>query len=115
MPATFTHKPAKEQRKSRDTAASAPCPAADRRRRQRRRQLGNQHRGPRELLLRIRFFVFSALAADMLFFAVMVMLFSRARPARTWTRAPMSRSATGIRSHCPPFSFSTPRRCSSVA
>ena len=76
MPATFTHKPAKEQRKEPGHGGQPP-PV--------RRPTGgggngddnwgNQHRGPRELLLRIRFFVFSALAADMLFFAVMVMLF----------------------------------------
>jgi len=35
----------------------------------------NQHHGPRELLNRVRFFVFSALAADMLFFAVLVLFF----------------------------------------
>jgi cytochrome c oxidase subunit 3 len=35
----------------------------------------NERGGPRELLLRIRFFVFSALAADMLFFAVLVAIF----------------------------------------
>ena len=33
------------------------------------------HGGPRELLLRIRFFVFSALAGDMIFFAVLVAVF----------------------------------------
>jgi cytochrome c oxidase subunit 3 len=76
MPATFTHKPAKEQRKEPGHGGQPP-PV--------RRPTGgggngddnwgNQHRGPRELLLRIRFFVFSALAADMLFFAVLVMLF----------------------------------------
>ena len=76
MPATFTHNPAKEQRKEPGHGGQPP-PV--------RRPTGgggngddnwgNRHSGPRDLLLRIRFFVFSALAADMLFFAVMVMLF----------------------------------------
>ena len=76
MPATFTHNPAKEKRKEPGHGGQPP-PV--------RRPTGgggngddnwgNQRGGPRELLLRIRFFVFSALAADMLFFAVMVMLF----------------------------------------
>ena len=35
----------------------------------------NPRRGPRELLHRVRFFVLSALAADMLFFAVLVLFF----------------------------------------
>ncbi|MGA3046950.1 MAG: heme-copper oxidase subunit III [Terracidiphilus sp.] len=35
----------------------------------------NQRRGPRELLHRIRFFVFSFLAVEMVFFAVLVMVF----------------------------------------
>src|SRR5580658_5291445 len=35
----------------------------------------NERRGPRELLNRVRFFVLSALAADMLFFAVLVLFF----------------------------------------
>jgi cytochrome c oxidase subunit 3 len=35
----------------------------------------NQHRGPRELLHRVRFFVYSALTADMLFLAVLVLFF----------------------------------------
>lgn len=35
----------------------------------------NDRRGPRELLHRVRFFEFSALAADMLFFAVLVLFF----------------------------------------
>jgi cytochrome c oxidase subunit III len=35
----------------------------------------NQRRGPRELLYRIRFFVFLFLAVDMVFFAVLVMVF----------------------------------------
>jgi cytochrome c oxidase subunit 3 len=34
-----------------------------------------EHGGPRELLQRIRFFVFSALAADMFFFAILVAIF----------------------------------------
>jgi cytochrome c oxidase subunit 3 len=35
----------------------------------------NQRQGPRELLNRVRFFLFSALTADMLFFAVLVLFF----------------------------------------
>ena len=35
----------------------------------------NERRGPRELLYRARFFVFSALAADMLFFVTLVAIF----------------------------------------
>ncbi len=35
----------------------------------------NERRGPRELLNKVRFFVLSALAADMLFFAVLVLFF----------------------------------------
>jgi len=35
----------------------------------------NERHGPRELLNRVRFFVLSALAADMLFFAVLVLFF----------------------------------------
>jgi cytochrome c oxidase subunit 3 len=35
----------------------------------------NESHGPRELLHKVRFFLFSALAADMLFFAVLVLVF----------------------------------------
>lgn len=80
MPATFTHKPAKKKR--RDPGKGGLPPVV-------RRPTGgdgeggdgggdnwrNERGGPRELLLRIRFFVFSALAADMLFFAVLVAIF----------------------------------------
>jgi cytochrome c oxidase subunit 3 len=78
MPATFTHDPAKKQRKKPGTGGQPPAV---------RRPTGggggggdddnwgNGSSGPRELLLRIRFFVFSALAADMLFFAVLVAIF----------------------------------------
>ena len=80
MPATFTHTPAKKKRKDPGTGGLPPVV---------RRPTGgdgdggdgggdswkNERGGPRELLLRIRFFVFSALAADMLFFAVLVAIF----------------------------------------
>jgi cytochrome c oxidase subunit 3 len=78
MPATFTHHPAKKQRREPGTGGLPPAV---------RRPTGggggggdddnwgNGRSGPRELLLRIRFFVFSALAADMLFFAVLVAIF----------------------------------------
>jgi cytochrome c oxidase subunit III len=80
MPATFTHKPPKKKR--RDPGLGGIPPVV-------RRPTGgdgeggdgggdnwrNERGGPRELLLRIRFFVFSALAADMLFFAVLVAVF----------------------------------------
>jgi cytochrome c oxidase subunit 3 len=81
MPATFTHKPAKKRRKDPGTGGQPPVV---------RRPTGgddsgggdgggddwkNERGGPRELLLRIRFFVFSGLAADMLFFAVLVAIF----------------------------------------
>jgi cytochrome c oxidase subunit 3 len=78
MPATFTHKPTKKQRRRPGTGGQPPAL---------RRPTGgggdggdddnwsNGRSGPRELLLRIRFFVFSALAADLLFFAVLVAIF----------------------------------------
>ncbi|MGD0939972.1 MAG: cytochrome c oxidase subunit 3 [Terracidiphilus sp.] len=80
MPATFTHRPAKKKR--RDPGSGGRPPVV-------RRPTGgdgeggdggggnwrNERGGPRELLLRIRFFVFSALGADMLFFAVVVAVF----------------------------------------
>jgi cytochrome c oxidase subunit 3 len=80
MPATFTHNPPKKKR--RDPGLGGIPPVV-------RRPTGgngdggdgggdswkNERGGPRELLLRIRFFVFSALAADMLFFAVVVAIF----------------------------------------
>jgi cytochrome c oxidase subunit 3 len=76
MPATFTHRPEKEQR--REPGHGGLPPAV-------RRPTGggggdDDHgdkgpNGPRNLLLRVRFFVFSALVADMLFFAVLVAIF----------------------------------------
>jgi cytochrome c oxidase subunit 3 len=78
MPATFTHKPARKQRK--DPGLGGQPPAL-------RRPTGGGgdgggddnweggRGGPRELLLRIRFRVFSALAGDMMFFAVLVAVF----------------------------------------
>jgi len=79
MPATFTHTPAKKKRRDPGTGGLPPVV---------RRPTGgdgeggdggdswkNERGGPRELLLRIRFFVFSSLAADMLFFAVLVAIF----------------------------------------
>ncbi len=77
MPSTFTHSPAETERKEPGIGGKPPLD---------RRPTGggggggdddneNQRWGPRELLHRIRFFVFSALAADMLFFAVLVVFF----------------------------------------
>jgi cytochrome c oxidase subunit 3 len=77
MPATFTRTPAETERKEPGFGGKPPVD---------RRPTGggggggdddwkNRHRGPRELLIRIRFFVFSALAADMMFFAVLVAIF----------------------------------------
>jgi cytochrome c oxidase subunit 3 len=73
MPSTFTHTPAETERKEPGIGGKPPVT---------RRPTGgggggggddddgkNQKRGPRELLHRVRFFVYSALAADMLFFA----------------------------------------------
>ncbi|MGD0730199.1 MAG: cytochrome c oxidase subunit 3 [Terracidiphilus sp.] len=77
MPSTFTQSPAETERKEPGTGGKPPVT---------RRPTGggggggddngsNPRRGPRELLYRVRFFVFSALAADMLFFAVLVLFF----------------------------------------
>ncbi len=77
MPATLPRRPAK--RKRRDPGHGGQPPPI-------RRPTGgggdggddnggNGHSGPRERLLRIRFFVFSALAADMVFFVVLVAIF----------------------------------------
>ena len=77
MPSTFTNIPAETERKVPGIGGKPPLD---------RRPTGggggggdddwrNQSRGPRELLHRVRFFVFSALAADMLFFAVLVLFF----------------------------------------
>src|SRR5271157_351037 len=78
MPSTFTHTPAETERKEPGIGGKPPLD---------RRPTGgggsgggdddglNQNRGPRELLHRVRFFVYSALSADMLFFAVLVLFF----------------------------------------
>ena len=77
MPATFTHSPAETERKVPGIGGKPPVA---------KRPTGGgggggdddanpERRGPRELLYRIRFFVLSALAADMLFFAVLVLFF----------------------------------------
>ena len=76
MPSTFTPTPAETERKAPGIGGKPPLD---------RRPTGgggggddegkNQRRGPRELLHRVRFFVYSALAADMLFFAVLVLFF----------------------------------------
>lgn len=80
MPATFTHKPSKKKR--RDPGLGGIPPVV-------RRPTGgngeggdgggdswkNERGGPRELLLRVRSGVFMVLAADMVFFAVVVSIF----------------------------------------
>ncbi|MGD0521560.1 MAG: cytochrome c oxidase subunit 3 [Terracidiphilus sp.] len=77
MPSTITHTPAETERKEPGIGGKPPLD---------RRPTGggggggddegrNQRGGPRELLHRVRFFVYSALAADMLFFAVLVLFF----------------------------------------
>jgi cytochrome c oxidase subunit 3 len=77
MPSTFTHAPAEAERKQTGIGGKPPVD---------RRPTGgggsgdddgrNQERhGPRDLLYRIRFFLFSALAADLLFFALLVLFF----------------------------------------
>jgi cytochrome c oxidase subunit 3 len=77
LPSTITHIPAETERKETGIGGKPPLD---------RRPTGggggggddegrNQRRGPRELLHRVRFFVYSALAADMLFFAVLVLFF----------------------------------------
>ncbi len=78
MPVTLPHRPEKKRR--RDLGVGGQPPVI-------RRPTGgggdgggddnweSGRGGPRELLLRIRFFVFSALAADMFFFAVLVAIF----------------------------------------
>jgi cytochrome c oxidase subunit III len=77
MPATFTRSPAETERREPGIGGKPPVD---------RRPTGggggggdddsnHERRGPRELLHRIRFFVLSALAADMLFFAVLVLFF----------------------------------------
>lgn len=77
MPSTFTHTPAETERKEPGFGGKPPVS---------RRPTGgngsgggddgqNDRREPYEFLHRIRFFVFSALAADMMFFAVLVLFF----------------------------------------
>ena len=77
MPATFTRSPAETERKEPGTGGKPPVD---------RRPTGggggggdddsNRERGgPRALLHRVRFFVLSALAGDMLFFAVLILFF----------------------------------------
>jgi len=77
MPATFTHSPAETERKEPGIGGKPPVD---------RRPTGggggggdddrqHERRGPRELLHKIRFSVFSILAADMMFFAILVAVF----------------------------------------
>ena len=77
MPATFTRSPAETERKEPGIGGTPPVT---------RRPPGggggggddasnHDRRGPRELLHRVRFFVFSALAGDMLFFTMLVLFF----------------------------------------
>lgn len=79
MPATITRKPRKTKKRRKDPAFGGLPPVA-------RRPTGGGddsgddnwdegHHGPRELLLRVRSFVFSALVVDWLFFAVLVAIF----------------------------------------
>jgi cytochrome c oxidase subunit 3 len=77
MPAHITQSPEKTERKEPGSGGKPPVA---------RRPTGggggggdddweSGRQGPRDLLLRIRFYLFSALAADMLFFAVLVAIF----------------------------------------
>lgn len=77
MPATFTHSPAETERKEPGIGGKPPVD---------RRPTGGgggggdddwrrDRRGPRESLHRTRLFVFLALAGDMMFFAVLVVIF----------------------------------------
>jgi len=77
MPSIFTPLPADVERKSPGTGGKPPVD---------RRPTGggggggddewrNSHPGPRELLYKVRAFVFCALAGDMMFFVVLVVLF----------------------------------------
>jgi hypothetical protein len=77
MPVTFTHSPAETERKEPGIGGKPPLD---------RRPTGggggggdddrqHERHGPRELLHKIRFSVFSILAADMMFFAILVALF----------------------------------------
>jgi cytochrome c oxidase subunit III len=85
MPSTFTRTPTETERKEPGIGGKPPVD---------RRPTGggggggdddwrNERHGPRELLHKVRFFLFSALAADMLFFAVLVLVFF-ARQAGIW-------------------------------
>lgn len=77
MPATFTHSPAETERKEPGIGGKPPLD---------RRPTGggggggdddrqHERRGPRELLHKIRFSLFSFLAADTMFFAILVAIF----------------------------------------
>jgi cytochrome c oxidase subunit 3 len=77
MPSTFTRTPAETERKEPGIGGKPPVA---------RRPTGggggggdddwkNERGGPRQLLHKVRFFLFSALAADMLFFAVLIVFF----------------------------------------
>lgn len=77
MQATFTHSPAETERKEPGIGGKPPVD---------RRPTGggggggdddwrHERKGPRELLHRIRFFVFFGLAGDMIFFVMLVVLF----------------------------------------
>ncbi|MDR3742516.1 MAG: cytochrome c oxidase subunit 3 [Terracidiphilus sp.] len=76
MPATFTHSPAETERKEPGIGGKPPVD---------RRPTGGgggggddwrpDNRGPRQFLYRVRSFVFFGLAADMMFFAVLMILF----------------------------------------
>ena len=76
MPSIFTPTPSETERKEPGIGGKPPVD---------RRPTGgggggddewkNERRGPRELLNKVRFFVLSALAADMIFFAVLVLFF----------------------------------------
>ncbi len=76
MPSIFTPTPAETERRDPGIGGKPPLD---------RRPTGgggggdddwkNQHRGPRELLYRIRFFVFLFLAVDMMFFVLLVVVF----------------------------------------
>jgi len=77
MPSTFTHSPAETERKEPGIGGKPPVD---------RRPTGGgggggdddwrpERHGPRELLNRVRFFVFFGLAGDMMFFAMLIVLF----------------------------------------
>jgi cytochrome c oxidase subunit 3 len=77
MPATFTHSPAETERREPGIGGKPPVD---------HRSTGggggggdddrqHERHGPRELLHKIRFFLFSGLAGDMMFFAILVALF----------------------------------------